>query len=209
MIQPRIFTIRISQVDNIWWTGIVAYNPSALSCTLTVTPFRADGKGLSPQTISLQSYEKYIGLTESLNFPTETAWFRIQSSRPVTGFELFATHDGNQLGGYLSVGINGRQGIFAKKESLSDGWTGIAFVNTVNTGASVTLTAYDDSGNAVGSKTMKLLAYEKVVNYAEDLFTQDITKATYIVYSSDQEVVGFQLNGSSDGTMLDGLPGLK
>jgi hypothetical protein len=27
-------------------------------------------------------------------------------------------------------------------------------------------------------------------------------------YSSDRNVVGFQLNGSSDGMMLDGLPGL-
>jgi len=47
-----------------------------------------------------------------------------------------------------------------------------------------------------------------VVNLAENLFSQDISAATYIGYSADSEVVGFQLNGSSDGMMLDGLPGM-
>ncbi len=40
------------------------------------------------------------------------------------------------------------------------------------------------------------------------IFSQDIGNATYIAYASDRNVVGFQLNGSADGTMLDALPGL-
>jgi hypothetical protein len=51
--------------------------------------------------------------------------------------------------------------------------------------------------------------HAKVVNYAETIFSpQNIGSATYIAYSSDRNVVGFQLNGTSDGIMLDGLPGL-
>jgi hypothetical protein len=51
--------------------------------------------------------------------------------------------------------------------------------------------------------------HAKVVNYAETIFSpQDISSAAYIAYSSDRDVVGFQLNGSSDGMMLDGLPGM-
>ncbi len=42
----------------------------------------------------------------------------------------------------------------------------------------------------------------------EEIFTQDTSAATYIAYSSDRNVVGFQLNGTSDGMMLDGLPAL-
>jgi len=49
----------------------------------------------------------------------------------------------------------------------------------------------------------------KVVEVVENLFPgQDIIAATYISYTSDQDVVGFQLNGSDDNTMLDGLPGM-
>ena len=32
--------------------------------------------------------------------------------------------------------------------------------------------------------------------------------AGYVAYTSDREIVGFQLNGSSDGMMLDALPGM-
>jgi chemotaxis protein CheY-P-specific phosphatase CheC len=92
--------------------------------------------------------------------------------------------------------------------SSEDGWTGIAFVNIDNSPASVTLTAYDDFCTIVATETMNVSGYAKVVNIAEDIFTQDISTATYINYSSDKEVVGFQLNGSSGGMMLDGLPGM-
>jgi hypothetical protein len=89
-----------------------------------------------------------------------------------------------------------------------DGWSGIAFVNIGDVAASITLTAYDDSGAVVATEVMNLAVNAKVVNLAENLFNEDISAATYIGFSADSEVVGFQLNGSSDGMMLDGLQAL-
>jgi hypothetical protein len=59
----------------------------------------------------------------------------------------------------------------------------------------------------VATQGISLGGYAKVVDLPGNLFTQDIGDATYITYSSDRELVGFQLNGSSDGMLLDGLPG--
>ena len=192
--------------DSTWWTGIVVYNPSATSCNLTITPFSKDGTSLTPQTRTLAGKEKYMGVARDLNFPDGTAWFKIDASSPITGFELFGTKDGKQLGGYTGVGISGTDGVFAKTEK--DGWTGIAFVNIENAPATVTMTAYDDSGNVIATESFNMASYEKVVDMAPNLFSQDITNATYISYSSGGEVVGFQLNGSSDNMMLDALPGM-
>jgi hypothetical protein len=194
--------------DSTWWTGIVAYNPSATSCTLTITPFSAGGISLSPQTIILAGKEKYIGTIQNLNFPEGTAWFKIGATSPVTGFELFGTNDGRQLGGYTGVGISGTDGVFAKIEKNA-GWTGIAFVNIENAPAKVHMIAYDDNGRVIAATGLDLNAHEKVVKLAPDLFSKGIWNATYIEYSSDKEVVGFQLNGSSDGFLLDGLPGIR
>jgi hypothetical protein len=56
---------------------------------------------------------------------------------------------------------------------------------------------------------MSLGAHAKVVDYVERMFLpQDISAATYVGYSSDREIVGFQLNGSADNSMMDALPGL-
>jgi hypothetical protein len=50
----------------------------------------------------------------------------------------------------------------------------------------------------------------KTVNLAQDLFEQSIAGASFIRYEvvEGKKVAAFQLNGSADGMMLDGLPAL-
>jgi hypothetical protein len=194
--------------DNDWWTGIVAYNPSESACTITITPYSASGTTLATSTLSINGKGKYVGTVAQLGLHAQTAWFRIDSTRPLSGFELFGTANGNQLAAYGgNGGTGGKTGVFAKIEK-NGGWTGIAFVNTEDGLASVTLTAYNDNGTVVATQVLPVSGHAKVVNLAEAIFAQNIGSATYIVYSSDRNVVGFQLNGTSDDMMLDGLPGL-
>ena len=88
---------------------------------------------------------------------------------PLTGFELFGTVDGNQLAAYAGGGGTGaKAGVFPKIEK--NGWTGIAFVNTEATAASVTLTAYDDNGAPVATRVLSVGGHAKVVNLAEEIF---------------------------------------
>jgi hypothetical protein len=201
-------TLYYPHVDNNgWWTGIVAYNPSESACTMTITPYSAQGTPLTTTTLPLAGKGKYVGVVSQLGLPAQTAWFKIDSTRPLAGFELFGTTDGNQLAPYAAGGGTGaKSAVFAKIEK--SGWTGIAFVNTEVSAASVTLTAYNDNGNAVATQVLSVAGYAKVLRLAEAIFSQDISSAAYIAYTSDKNVVGFQLNGSSDGTMLDGLPAL-
>jgi tripartite motif-containing protein 71 len=190
---------------NNWWTGIAAYNPSDLSCTMTITPYDAQGTALASSALSIASKGKYIGAISALDIPAETTWFRIDSSRPLTGFELLSPVDNQQLAAYAGgVGTGAKEGVFPKIEK--DGWTGIAFVNTDAIQAYVSLIAYDDNGTPVDSRAFTVHGHGKVVGSVEDLFLHDISGATYIAYSSDRNIAGFQLNGSADGTMLDGLP---
>ena len=189
-----------------WWTGIAAYNPADMVTTLDITTYGADGGLIGTNSLDLAAREKFVGTAASLGFPGEAAWFSIHASAPITGFELFGTTNGRQLGGYTGVNIQKTEGIFAKIEN--DGWTGIAFVNIEDEGAAVTMSAYDDSGTLIASEALDLAAHEKVIGLAPELFTNDIGSATYIDFSSSGNVVGFQLNGSSDGMMLDGLPGM-
>ena len=194
--------------SNGWWTGIVASNPSPLESTITITPYTAEGTPLPTITDSLAGGGKTVGTVEQLGLPAGTAWFKIVSTQPLAGFELFGTLDDRRLAAYAGDGRGGaKAGVFAKIEK--NGWTGIAFVNTEINAATVTLTAYTDGGMAVATRVLVLGGNAKVVNLAEALFIQqDISSATYIAFSADRNVVGFQLNGSADDAMLDGLPAL-
>ena len=192
--------------DPAWWTGVVAFNPSSSSATLTINPFSSGGTPLTPQDFTVAAGGKYIGVTSLLDLPAQTAWFSIDASSPITGFELFGTSDGMQLAGYTGVDLKRKNGVFAKLEI--NGWTGIAFVNCEEAVASVSLVAYADSGAEVTETTLNLSGHEKIVGLPETIFPSDISSATYIGFSADRDVVGFQLNGSADNTQLDGLPGL-
>ena len=189
-----------------WWTGIVAYNPWNPATTITITPYNNTGTALATQGITIDPRGKYIGEARDLNLPSGTGWIKIESTNPITGFELFGTINNNQLAGYTGVGISRKEGVFAKIEK--QGWTGIAFVNIEQSQATITLTAYDDSGSTVASETISLASFAKRVDSAQGFFTQNIDTATYIAYSSDKDIVGFQLNGSSDNMLLDALPGM-
>jgi hypothetical protein len=192
--------------DTNWWTGIVAYNPAAAAATLTIRPYSTAGIALSPTSQTVNAKQKYLGTVEQLGLPTDTAWLRITASSALTGFELIGMRDFNQLAAYCNLSGGGREGILPKLEK--QGSTQIALVNLEQTPATVTLTAYNDSGGVIATASLTITAYGKVIDTAETLLGQGLPAATYIGYSSDKNLIGYQLNTSSDSTMLDGLPGL-
>jgi Raf kinase inhibitor-like YbhB/YbcL family protein len=194
--------------DPTWWAGMVAYNPSSTACTLTITGYQASGVAGTPVTRTLNGTQKLSALTSTLGLAAGTAWFKIEATSPITGFELIGTADWNQVGGFYGIGAKEKEGIFAKIEQ-DGGWTYLVLANTEGSQATVTLTAYRDSGTQVATTTFTLNGHAKVEQTAEEFFaSQNISNATYIGFTSTKELVGLQLNGSSDNTMLDGLPGL-
>jgi hypothetical protein len=192
--------------DNKWWTGIAAYNPSSANAGLTVTPYTENGSALDALSVDIPAGQKYLGSARELELPKNTAWFKLESSRPLNGFELFGTSNGNQLAGYSAVNINRQQGVFPKIEQ--EGWTGVAFVNISSSSAAITLSIYDDDGFKIAEENIALAAHEKVVDRPENIFGSSITDATYMKFSSNRDVVGFQLNSAAGGMMLDALPGM-
>jgi Tol biopolymer transport system component len=192
--------------DDRWWTGICAYNPGEASTSLDITAYDEEGTVLGTTGETIAPHEKYIGPFSELELDQDSAWFEIQASRPITGFELFASRNGKQLAGYTAVQIRDTRGVFPKLED--DGWTGIAFVNTASKSAVVTLTAYNDAGERIAEEPISLWPKRKKVDHPEAIFHEDISEATYLSYQADRPVVGFQLNGSADGMLLDGLPGM-
>ncbi len=192
--------------DNFWETGLVAYNPGEESCTLTIAPYTQTGDPLPVQSCEVPSKDRYFGTVSNLNLPDTAAWVAIESPCPLTGFELFTTLDGRMLAGYTAVDIQRKQGVLPILEQ--DGDTGIALVNAGDSAAAVTITAYDDDGNAIDVSTVDLAPFEKHVRVARNLFGQSIDEATWLSFDCDNDIVAFELDMSRDRTMLDALPGL-
>ena len=99
-----------------------------------------------------------------------------------------------------------RTGELPKMEK--QGWTGIALLNTEDSPADLVLTALDDAGAEISSVRLTLHPGVKTANTPEAIFKTQLGSATHFRYSSNKRIIGFALNGSADGNMLDGLPAL-
>jgi hypothetical protein len=193
--------------DSRWWTGIAAYNPWGKGASFTFQYYDAGGILLGKSKGEIPGPGKVVGNMVELAPPDKTAWIKLTSSLSLNGFELFGSSNGNLLAGYCAVDIKRREGVFPKLDT--DGWTGVAFVNTAETNAEVELGIYDSRGRLLFSAaSLTLGGHEKFLETAREIFDCTIPSGTYLKFSSNEDVVGFQLNGSSDGMMLDGLPGM-
>lgn len=192
--------------DDGWWTGLAVYNPGPETAELRLTYRDARGNRLGQDDAQAGPGQRMVGTPQSLNFPAGTAWFSVQSTQPVTGFALSGTTDSHQLAGYSVVGLAATSGVFPKLEN--SGWTGIVLVNIGENDAAVVLEAWDDAGNAVAEQGLILLPGEQVYEAPENLFSESIAGSTYVRFTSQEPVIGFQFNGSDDGTMLDAIPAL-
>ena len=192
--------------DNVWETGLVAYNPASDSCTVTITPYAESGMSLDAQEEDIPAKGRYFGVVSQLNLPESTAWMKIEAQNPLAGFELFTQKNEPQIAGYTGINLAKTKGTLPLLED--DGFTGIAFVNVGEEKATVVVTALNDAGSKVDQAEVVLSPFQKYVGEISTLFEGNITRATYFTYASAKEVVIFQLNKSSNGQMLDALPGL-
>ncbi len=196
--------------DNEWDTGLVAYNPAADSCAVTITPYTELGMSLDAQELEIPAKGRYFGVVSRLDLPESTAWMKIEAQNPLAGFELFSRKNETQIAiaiaGYTGINLAKTKGTLPLLEN--DGFTGIAFVNVGEDNATVVVTALNDAGSEVDRTEVVLSPFQKYVGQISELFQGNISRATYFTYASAKKVVMFQLNMSSDWQMLDALPGL-
>ena len=202
-LTTEMYCPHIATTDG-WGTGVVAFNPDTEDCGIRTVSYSGSGEMLWTVEDVVKGGRKFVGVVSKLGLPAGAAWVGIDADRPLTGFELFTRTD--IMGGYTGVKIKKRTGCFPRLET--DGATGIAFVNVGDAPVQVTLRAYDDAGRCVSTNTVEVAARAKQVGVAQSLFPDDISSATYAMFEATGDIVGFQLNMTSDNMILEGLPGL-
>jgi hypothetical protein len=197
-------------VDQGWETEIAAINPTGSDAEITLTSYDKTGNQVGDRIqTTIKAHGRYLRIVgRDFARPTEIAYILLTS--PVFGLKGYSKFYQGLGSTAIRASIMACEpktsGIFTKIDHT--GWTGIAFINTGNDTAHVTLTAYNDQGGKVAQQDKVLDPGEKAVDIAQKLFTQSIANAAYIEFTADQEVVGFFLNGSNDGSMLDGSQAL-
>ncbi len=201
----KIYFSHIATIDG-WETEIAAINPTTAPAAATLTSYDSTGSQIGQEVrINLASHGRYqVEVGKSFTNPGSIAYIVLTSE--TFGLKGYSKFYSGEMRASIMASTPKTSGLFTKIEK--NGWTGIAFINTASVTANITLTAYSDQGEAVAVETMQVPSGDKIVKTVEQIFVQSVVRATYVGYTSDQGVVGFFLNGSSDYTMLDGSKAL-
>jgi pimeloyl-ACP methyl ester carboxylesterase len=205
--KPLRYTIYFPHVAavNQWQTEIgITNNIQGLEIQGRLQGYDSSGNAAgSAVDITLESLaRKEFNVASDFKNADEISYISLTAdSFYISGYTKFSKR-GNRVA--IAATTGKPRGIFLKKDN--QGWTGIAYVNPENRPIHVTMKAMNDRGDIIASKSMSVAAGAKVIGTAEGLFDVDISNATYISYYADGNIIGFSLNGSDDGKMLDGLP---
>ncbi|RLB69633.1 MAG: hypothetical protein DRH03_08205 [Deltaproteobacteria bacterium] len=201
----KIYFSHVPSSDG-WETEIAVINPTAKAASATMTFYSTSGTPIgNAVSINLPAHGRYQTEVGNTFVDAENIAYLVLTAK-VLGLKGYSKFYKDGMRASIVASAPKNNGLFTKIES--DGWTGIAFINTASVTANITLTAYSDQGIEMAVEPMQVPAGTKVVKAVEQIFTQSITGATYISFDSSQGVVGFFLNGSSNDTMLDGSKAL-
>ena len=185
-----------------WYSALVAYTYSS-SCDLTITPYSAQGEAFPALSKHISRSSRFVGTFSSLGLPEGTAWLKIEGTKALAGFQLLGSKEGG-LAGFDCTTIKKRAGAIPGLDG--DGIAALGMVNTEDSEAHVTLTAFQDDGEVLATKSISIPAHAKIAGTVMDLFGQEVEGVSYVTFSSDRDLVGFQVGISDTLERADALP---
>lgn len=166
-----------------------------------------------PTLATLEGGGYRMGLLEDF-FPDITPdngrWLRIRSDRQLSGAFLFSnTAFGGNLAAVPLAAAGARKMYFNHLAVDSTWWTGISIANPdINNAAQVSLQPYRSDGEAVGKPLeLDILPGCRYINMLGTAFPPEtLAEAGWIEIDASRDVVGFELFGTNDLSLFEGVP---
>ncbi len=205
--------------SDFWWSSLRLVNadglPSGKKSVPTgqaaISAFTADGALLETRTVRIPALNCFTADIRDLFSPETLAadiWVKIESKDELKGLMEFGTTD---LAAQTALPIREepeRKGLFSHIAMEGNGYTGLALLNTAPQAANVILTAYSETGLALGQKSETIGPNGKFTRLVSEVFSTGIDPAAIrsIGVDSSQPLVGFEIFGDLQEKVLSGLP---
>ena len=187
-----------------WWTGIALANPNGVPANVRISAFNQAGTQIgNDATITLPANGQTSFLVKDQLGVTGTGWIGVMSDRPIVGLEIFGNNQSGQITGVQASTLPDVDLYLAHFDTTALWWTGIALVNLGDVQATVTITAYNQAGNVIGTTTITIPALGQKVSMVKDLL--GVSSTGWISVHSDQLIVGLEILSTTTSGGLAGL----
>ena len=187
-------------------TNYIVTNPGVNATNITATLYSTSGQSVSQLTKAIASKAQTV-----FNFSSSTAGYvtvqQLSNTNivPLSGVELVGNSTRQAALGAFSPGSEAR--IFFPHYAVGGGaTTQIGIVNTSGSAANVTLNAYDNNADPIGTTSFQIAALGQFVGSVADIFQISTTGATqvgYLIAQSDQPgIMGYTDFTYSNGSQI-------
>lgn len=196
-----------------WWTFFAITNAGYTGADVAFVAFDERGHylGTSTKLGRVEINQQFAGSPASFfaqDVGAKAAWYKITSSAPLSGIEMFGQTSGTIAGFPLTTA--GTQSLFLPHIAVdSQWWTGISLVSTWTRAANVVLETRDGTGAvlASGNRLGVLQPGEKTVDVLKNYFGWDYPAGSqWASVQSDGPLTGFELFGTQDFQMMAAVP---
>ncbi|MBP7867813.1 MAG: hypothetical protein KA419_17930 [Acidobacteria bacterium] len=199
-----------------WWTRINVVNLGAADNPVTFEAVNAAGVSLESKTLDhlppLGSASLDVVSWFSPSTLAQDTWVRITSASPLKGLLEFGTQDGQSLITLPMTAVSSPSLVFPyvyTQPGVANAYfTGITLINVGNNTAQVTLDAYNENGNLLGTHVESVPEGGKYVRLVEQVFptVTDPLQIRFVRVASSQPLIGFELFGKWGEMGFAGLP---
>jgi len=195
-----------------WKSRVTMINIGNSNAFISVTAYDDNGTPVGTNNFLLRPGEKFFGVPAEMfggSLPAGAAYLKVISNQKLIGYDLFSTLDEMTMAG-VNASAGGLQTFyFPHVASNNTWWTGLVFVNAGTIPASLTMTAYNKNGYALGTaqNLVTLGAREKRVDLAATFFSNNTLPfgAAWFKVESTQPLVALELFGTKNFTQLAGF----
>ncbi|MBP7867453.1 MAG: hypothetical protein KA419_16085 [Acidobacteria bacterium] len=201
-----------------WTSRLFLFNPGPAASDLYFHFYETSGSGALHKTYpatlgSLSAHQFVSGPIASFfsTFDTDCArWMNIRSAGPLEGHVLFTADGERNLAGVRLQDTPATTLHFNHLAVDTLWWTGIAVVNVdTRHAATLTLRPYTADGASYPADvvTVNLPPGERLISMLSQLFSAEaLGRASWIKVEADRPVTGFELFGTQDLGMCEGIP---
>ena len=191
-----------------WWTGIALANPNSTQANVTLTAYNQSGTEIGSSTITLPANGQTVFEVKDppLSVSGTTGWIRVEADQFIVGLEILGSITSGGLAGLVASNAVWNNLAFSHFDTTAAWWTGIALANPNDSSASITLTAYDQSGTGIGNSTITLPANGQMFFQVKDQMS--VSGTGWINAISDQPIVGLEIFGNIATGQITGLGGV-
>ncbi len=210
-LEQTLYAAHVASTET-WWTRLTLLNAGDADNPITLTAYSATGAQVEQLGIaSLPPGNVWQADVDTVFAPATLAqdlWVTSTSGSSLTGVLEFGTRDGQSIVVMPMLAASAADLVYPYV-ALTYGWyTGLAFINTGDADAHVTVTAYNENGNSLATHTETLAPRSKYVRLIDQAFPEvaDPGQLRMVQAVSDQPLIGFELFGHFESPGLAGLP---